>query len=539
MAAPSYTTDLIDWIADNDTTAWTELTNALSGGAPDEVDTESALQGTNTVSQTTNTTSLCSMARILGASTTFASGQVALVWHGHGVATALESYANNGLRVVFTGNAVGNWKSYTVAGGDVAPFPYGKWINSAVDPSLTPDATNGTPPTGGTSIFGIGSMCQLTLPVARGQPHVCDIIRYGRAEARMNGGDLTNGYATFAGFAAVNDTQTNRWGLIQATTGGYLWKGLMVLGHTTAVDFRTSNVNVFVQDCRKVSSSFNRIEIRQAGSRVDWTNVTFLNASPSTTASKGQLEVVDNADVNIDGCTFVDMDTFIFQANSTVVGSTFRRCGQITLGGGSFTDCLFANSTAASSVAASSLNLLDSCSFVSDGSNHAVDLGTVATSTTMNWNSLATGYAVTDGTTGNETILVNVAAGQTLTINVAAGATTPSIRNTGTGTVSVVAGQVTTEITVIDIGTGDPIADARVYLTAAAGGPLSVGTIIISGLTDSNGKISDIRSLASDQPVTGRVRKSSTSPFYKTSPIVGTIDNAAGLSLTIQMIRDE
>lgn len=33
MAIPSYTTDLVDWIADNDTTAWGELTGATSGGS--------------------------------------------------------------------------------------------------------------------------------------------------------------------------------------------------------------------------------------------------------------------------------------------------------------------------------------------------------------------------------------------------------------------------------------------------------------------------------------------------------------------------
>ncbi|OGJ02783.1 hypothetical protein A3G06_02260 [Candidatus Nomurabacteria bacterium RIFCSPLOWO2_12_FULL_46_14] len=94
MAAPSYTTDLVDWIADADTAAWGELTGAIAGGAPDEVDTESALQGTNAVSQATNTTSLFSMCRILAGSVTLATNNVFLVWHGHGVATSLLSYAS-------------------------------------------------------------------------------------------------------------------------------------------------------------------------------------------------------------------------------------------------------------------------------------------------------------------------------------------------------------------------------------------------------------------------------------------------------------
>lgn len=483
MAAASYTTDLIDWIADGDTAAWGELTNAASGGAPDEVDAESALQGTNTVSQTQSTTALCSLIRIL-ASPVDLTNKVALVWHGHGVATALESYANNGLRVAFA-TALGNWKSYTVAGGDTPPFPYGKWINSAVDPSLTPDATNGTTP--GVSINGIGSMSQLTLPVARGQPHVCDIIRYGRAEARMSGGDLANGYATFAGFSAVNDTSANRWGLIQATTGGYQWKGLMVLGHASAVDFRDSNTNVFVQDCRKVSSTFNKIEIRQATSRVDWTNINFLNSSPSTNASKGDLQVVDNADVNIDGCAFTDMGSFTFLSNSTIIGTTFRRCGQVTANGATFTGCLFTRTTAAVALlAGSSVSTISDCEFVSDGSSHAIEITAAGTYTLSNLT--FSGYASSNGSTGNETIFVNVASGS-VTIN---SDSVISYRTAG-ATVTVVAGQKTLTVTNIISGSDVVILSAgtSTVLTSNDGGANPVTSFDYS-YTYSPGTLVDI-----------------------------------------------
>ena len=257
MAAPIYTHDLTDWIADNDTAAWGELTGANAGALPDEADTESALQGTNTTSQATNTTGACGIARILGTPVTLTTGQVFLVWHGHGVATALQAYANNGLQVAILGSSLANWKGYTVGGYDVPPFPYGKWANNPVDPTITADTSNGTPPTGGTNIYGVGSICTLTQAVAKGQPHVVDMIRYGRAEARFSGGDLANGYATFAGFATANDAQTARWGLIQSVQGGYQWKGLMTIGFGAACDFRDSNKNIFIQDTRKVSSTFD------------------------------------------------------------------------------------------------------------------------------------------------------------------------------------------------------------------------------------------------------------------------------------------
>lgn len=431
MAAPSYGTDLTDWILDSDTAAWGELTGAISGGAPDEADTESALQGTNSCSQITNTTALCSMARILGTPVTLAAGNVFLMWHGHGVATALDSYANGGLRVAVAGNSLANWKAWAVGGNDVPPFPYAKWVNTPIDPTVTAEYTNGTPPTGATNLYGVGSMCLLTQAVARGQPHIVDIIRYGRAEARLSGGDLANGYATFAGFAAQNDTSANRWGLIQAAAGGYQWKGLMTLGYSAAVDFRDSNVSVFIQDCRKVASTFNKIEIRQAASRVDWTNVSFTNVAPATNAAKGALEVFDNADVNLDGCAFTDMDTFVFQSASSVVGTVFRRCGPVTPNGATFTGNTVARSTAAAAVttAAANLSAIQTCSFVSAGTGHGLEITGSAGEFTLVGHQF-TGYAGTDGSTGNEAVFVNIDSG-TVTLNITSGGSTPSIRTAG------------------------------------------------------------------------------------------------------------
>jgi hypothetical protein len=600
MAAPSYTHDLTDWISDSDTSAWGELTGAISGGSPDESDTESALQGTNTVSQATNTTNLCSMCRILGSPVDL-TGKVALVWHGHGVATALESYANNGLRVAFA-TALADWKSYTVSGGDVPPFPYGKWVNSAVDPSLTPDATNGTTP--GVSVNGIGSMSQLTQSVAKGQPHVCDIIRYGRAEARFNGGDVTNGYATFAGFAALNDAQTARWGLIQKTDGGFLWKGLMTLGYSSAVDFRDSNKTIFVQDCRKVSSTFNKIEVRQASSRVDWTGISVICLSPSTTASKGAFEAIDDADINFDGNNFVDLDTFIFKSNSTILGTTFRRCEQITLGGATMTGCQIINSPASIALACgSSVSGLSNTDFVSTGTGHAIEItgGTSHTLTGITF----TGYASSNGSTGNEAVYVNIASGD---VTIYADSTF-SYRTAGAN-VTIVAGSVPTTVTVTTVngtaisgasvalyakdGTGDlpyqdtvsisnsgttatvthtahgmltgdkvlieggdqfynrgvftiTVTGANTYTYTMAGTPGAspTGTITATwtalyGTTDGNGQITMSRVFSTDQPVTGWARKSTSAPYYKTGQINGTIDSADGApGLSAILLSDE
>ena len=72
----------------------------------------------------------------------------------------------------------------------------------------------------------------------------------------------------------------------------------------------------------------------------------------------------------------------------------------------------------------------------------------------------------------------------------------------------------------------------------ATGTPVSTGAII-SGTTNASGNITDSRTLASDQPVTGYARKSTTTPFYKSGRISGVVDNVNGVSFNIILIVDE
>jgi hypothetical protein len=228
----------------------------------------------------------------------------------------------------------------------------------------------------------------------------------------------------------------------------------------------------------------------------------------------------------------------------------------------------------------------------------------------MNWNNFLSGYAVSDGSSGNEAILVNVAASQVLTINVGAGYSTPSVYNTGSGTVSVVSGQVTTSVTVKALSDGSDISGARVLvwatdasnkfynasvtitgsgttatvshtghglatgdyviisgvtndddyngvhqitkindnsysftaddtLTSPATGTIVAKWAIISGTTDANGYIEDIRSFGSPQPIAGWVRKTSGSPYYQEGSITGTINTSSGFDTTVQLVSDE
>lgn len=97
---------------------------------------------------------------------------------------------------------------------------------------------------------------------------------------------------------------------------------------------------------------------------------------------------------------------------------------------------------------------------------------------------------------------------------------------------------VTVTFTVKDAADSTVIQNARVYVTADAGGPAVNGTVICNLVTDVNGQVSFTYPYVGSQPFTGRVRKSSASPLYKTSPISGSI-SSTGFSGTIFMVKDE
>jgi hypothetical protein len=240
--------------------------------------------------------------------------------------------------------------------------------------------------------------------------------------------------------------------------------------------------------------------------------------------------------------------------------------------------------------------------FISDGSNHAIEI-TAAGSYTFD-NFTFTGYAGSDGSTGNEVVYNN--SGGSVTINADS---TFSVRNSGGSTTTIIAGAVPTTVTVVNT-TGSPIQDARVFLRASnatgdlpfddtvtisnsgttatvthtghamvtndkvvisgashlanngvftitkvdansytytmgsAPGSNPTGTIkatwvALEGNTNAQGQVTMSKVYSIDQPVIGWARKSSGAPYYKTGSIVGTIDSATGASLSAVLILDQ
>ncbi len=452
MAVAAYTTDLTD-IADMDTTGGTAVEPATlyaAGRSPIEDDEDMPIQGTLHASLTFNTVGDGGVL-VPGTSWTYTAGEYIFGWVKWTAPSTINTYANGGLSILL-GSSASVFNVYWVSGSDRSPNPYGGWQNIAILPTLTPNQNAGTP----TAYHYVGCGAKCITKVSKGNPLAFDVFRYGRGELRVVGGTSTDSDATFAGMSSANDNNSNRWGLFQEIEGGYKFKGKMVIGYGAACDFTDSDVNIVIENTEWVSADFNRIEITNASSVVNWTNISF---SALGTLSKGRLEMMDDTTFNDIGGVFTDMDTFIYDSNYTGTGRTFRRCGQVSQLSGTFTDCVFEESTAAVSLLVDSLNDITDCYFVSDGTGHAVNLGTIGSTQSLTWNNTENGYASSNGSTGNETIVVSVATGITLTINVSSGASTPTYYNIA-GTPGTVTVQSSATLTIKGLKTGTEI---RIY----------------------------------------------------------------------------
>jgi len=552
-----------------DAGTWDESSNSAwdDAGPPDD-ETNFYINYTNCISaQFTKTGQGTIMYDDEGTTHAVDTDGAVLIWYFWASPASLSTYANGGLKIL-VGSGFGAFNAWDCGGSDFEPNPLGGWYCYAINPAIgSADDTVGTPGAAPYDVFGIATNATAQ---ARGYPSAVNAIRVGRCTLEVTDGQAGS-YGTFAGMESF-DTSTNaRYGLFQNIGGAYRWQGLMSLGvSATSVDFRDGNVSIAVANTPNVTANFNKIEIHNSSSNVEWDNVIMTSPGVSNTvaatASAGKFEVIDNATVAFNGCSFTDMDTFIFNGgtnDNTINTTTFRRCNTITQGGAIMDGCIFddTDSTTAALVStAATIGDLGSNSpntFFGDGTTtpgHAVDMGSYTTTGTVNWYNIldngVTNSAEWEGSTqaatagpqgdANAAIKVNVTSGNALKISVASGATIPTVYNTGTGTVEITANEVTLTITVKDIDTGSVIEDAMVYVTNFG----ETATYINKVQTNASGQVSDTRSLSSAQTLSGVVRAATPAgnaytKYYKSAPVAGTYSNTQDTDITIQLIPDE
>lgn len=589
--AGTYATDLqpvgTTSVADTGTypTNIIEFTGYIAGSIVSTTtpDTDNFIQGiagiTGLSSKSANTGNSLAYGR--GSTLVINGGACLNIWAMYALPSALDTFAaTNGAGVqVAVGTAAGSFSTYRVDGQDTAP--YGGWKNYIVDLRNTNTGPNSGGSTGVTNPTNsyYGATFRQIASFKTAVPLAIDAIRYGRHTLSATGGDntsvnnvtpLDSTAANFPQMSNYNDWNSggtptfgdpvdngyHRFGQLQEADGSYLARGILSLGTTsTSVYFDDANRNINFQDMFVTYNDFNRIEIRHAASivKLNSCNFSFIPRDSTLIASqfapatpRGNFEVVDNATVTITSCSFTDMNTFIFLSNSTITSATFRRCDLITPNGATITSSLITNSTSTTSYITSTPanfnSKITNVTFNKDTgftTPNAVDIGTISTNTTLNWNSIkltgtdSSAWVGTAGTniasTTNGAVKVTFGANVTLTISVSGDANIPTVEKVGTGTVNIES-NVNNTITVVDTAT-NPISGAQVAVYTVTG-----DTELYNNQTNGSG----ISTFSSSTSVSFYVRvRKSTTGTTRYIPVETTgSSGTTGANITITLTED-
>lgn len=539
MAIAAYDSDLTSANSGELTTAsasanWDESSDGAWDDAGTMVDeTNFYIQGSECISAQFTKTGVGTIINIQGSSFTVDTDGAILIWAFWASPSSLATYANGGVRTV-VGNSLGDFYAFKGSGSDFEPNPFGGWYNYAIDPDIaTTDSTVGSPSGTWTHVgIAINATAQ-----SRGNPQAVDAIRVGRCTMEVTAGQAGD-YGTFVGMASFDDSSGQRYAVFQVVAGGYRWQGLMSIGLTGAsVDFRDSNANIVVANTPSVAANFNKIEIHNTGSNVEWNSITInaygVNDVIAATNSAGKFEVVDNATVTFDSCKFIDMSTFIFNdgANANIItGTTFQRCDQITTGAATFTSCKFEESINASAVLtatpAAAAKITDS-EFISDGTGNGLEIGGTASNITLSGLDF-TGYSLT--VDANKAIYVNIATGS-MTINISGGSGVTADGHVRTAGATIT---VSADVTVTFAGMKDNT-EVRIYKTS--------DDSVVDGIENATAGTTDDRSFAWAAPAATDVyyvlhNWNAVEPFYQTIRVEGYIVPSTDTSIGIQQQID-
>jgi hypothetical protein len=327
-------------------------------------------------------------------------------------------------------------------------------VNTANTGSIPYRTLTGTP---GTTprYFGFGIK---TTAASKGANLGVDAIRYGTgayltAGELISAGDASDDPCTFTGFQTQNDLIGNRWGILSSIGGSNMeLQGRFVVGQNnsgtaTLARFRDSDINISIVDTVHSETDFTQIIFDHASTRAELTNV---NITALGTNNKGSV-VVNSADptVIIVGGTWTDIDLTTMRSNTDITGLTWRRCGLITMNGGTIDASLIEGHAGTHAILTTSPTGITDTEFVSGGSGHAVRCDTVGT---YDWvGNTDSGYTGTRGTnavssSGSADAMFYNNSGGLITLNVSGGGQAPSVRN-GAGATTTVNNNVSVTLT--------------------------------------------------------------------------------------------
>lgn len=387
------------------------------------------------------------------------TGQHVFHWRNNVTAANMETKANRGVAFGLTNtNTTGtvwsttNYKIWFLDGSDTETD--GGWKCYVVDPASTANVSAGTLTL--TTVKNCGFINRQLTGVNTALNNILvDAIRRGTGLTATASSAADT--ITFANLYATDATNANAWGIITQNAGIYYGAGTMRVGSAAQVNtclFKDTNDVLVWRDFPVANTLYS---FTLAGAAANRTTFQLGEKIGSATSDgcvvRGQGAAVWNVvcDANSDfkayASTLARMQSATLSAGSELRDTALSVCGTIDVNGATLAACTFSAHTATQLKldAASDATNLSALVFSSGGTGHAIEI-TAAGTYTLTGHTF-TGYAASNGSTGNETIHVNLASG---TVNISVDSTV-SVRTAG-ATVNVTVGQKTLTLTGIVSG---------------------------------------------------------------------------------------
>jgi hypothetical protein len=485
MALGVYDTDLTLLSNAETTTGWSDLNVGGGGGGALSIEIDFAIQGTSAITRQVSNNQRGAIYN--NGVTTLGADDHYWLWTVSATPGITDNRTLGGI-VAVIGNNANNYNGYYLAGADT--LPQGGIQNYAIHPSAPVGAVNGAGLSGNPSIFGSYISTNNT---AKGDNYAIDVIRYGTGFYLTEGDSIYP--ITFQSASVVNDSNTNRYGILSAVPGGYALKGRFVVGQdpnqvATASYFADDNTAIAFTDTDRSLSDFTQINFDHPSTQAYLNNIIFTGVGSN---NPGQINFLNASTTgSIVSCTFNSIGKTDLNANVVVSSSTWNRCFSVFQSGSTIFDSTFvtppqqfvvvppappseltaiANS---SSLVSDDPSLVTFCTFAGNGSNHGVEITTAGE---YNFQSnLFTGFV--SGSATGSAVLFNPTGGTgNLILNVLGGVDSPSFNNLSTGTVTInnnIAVTLTgmrdfTEVRVIESGTTVELAGIENVVSASVG----------------------------------------------------------------------
>lgn len=507
----------------------------------------------------------------------------------------LDTKLNGGMRILVKDSS-GNISRWNVGGKDTYS---GGWEVMVAHTSVTPDSNNGTVATL-TDIVAIGTGWKCLAKSKLSQNCFMDRSTYGTGEILKITGTNTTTDLGWSEVLSVGDAADATRGYLKAQTGSYIPKGPIKVGDDTGVlaTTFTDDFNILIFGDSPVSTTY--YGITGVGNATGATSITLKSQVLKSAGARFYFDM-SAANLNtfsVTGTTFANAGLVDFKAGQTATGNVFNDCGQIDPSTATFETNTVANYVGAEGGALlwpagttvknctfdnnlKSIEILQTANQTYDNLVFINEDNTTKQSTHLNNGGSSINISKNNGsnplyyTATGGGVVSFVGASVTVSVNsvTTAGTDVSDVRvflRTGAAgslpfNASVTISNSTTTATVTHTSHGLSTGDKVVNYSTTHNENLGVKTITVTGvstytytttsltstdtastyfvyvegLTDVNGDIQVSRVYPADQVSTGTARKSTSSPFFKASPINTTVSGTVNTPITAVMISDD